>query len=279
MRIPFLLSCVLLITSAHVARAQTVRVWPGVAPGSEQWSQREHTYGGTPLGTVITNVVTPTLTVYLPPRGEATGTGIIVAPGGGFVALAMDHGGTDVARWLQQHGIAAFVLKYRLVEKRGDGIPNMDPDTAARYGIADGIQAVKVVRQHAADWGISPRRVGFIGFSAGAMVASGTLLQPDSAARPDFVAMIYGGPFGVIPPIPAHLPPVFMAWAQDDDEVLPQVEAFYAALRKAGIAPEAHIYTTGGHGFSIRRQGTTSDHWADEFYFWLEAQQLTVPVP
>jgi acetyl esterase/lipase len=68
-----------------------------------------------------------------------------------------------------------------------------------------------------------------------------------------------------------------MAWAQDDDEVLPQVEAFYAALRKAGIAPEAHIYTAGGHGFSIRRQGTTSDHWVDEFYFWLEALKLTVP--
>lgn len=267
----------LLLAGAHVAQAQTIRIWPGVAPGSEHWTQREHTYGGTPLGTVITNVVTPTLTAYLPPRDEATGTGIIIAPGGGFVALAMDQGGNDVARWLQQHGIAAFVLKYRLVHKTADGIPAMDQDTAGRYGIADGIQAVKVVREHAAEWGILPHRVGFIGFSAGAMVASGTLLQPDSAARPDFVAMIYGGPFGVIPPIPPHLPPVFMAWAQDDDEVLPRIEAFYAALRKAGIAPETHIYTTGGHGFGIQRQGTTSDHWADEFYFWLEALKLTVP--
>lgn len=277
MRLSPLLGTMLLLAGAHVAQAQTIRIWPGVAPGSEHWTQREHTYGGTSLGTVITNVVTPTLTAYLPPRGEATSTGIIIAPGGGFVALAMDQGGNDVARWLQQHGIAAFVLKYRLVHKTADGIPAMDQDTAGRYGIADGIQAVKVVREHAAEWGILPHRVGFIGFSAGAMVASGTLLQPDSAARPDFVAMIYGGPFGVIPPIPPHLPPVFMAWAQDDDEVLPRIEAFYAALRKAGIAPETHIYTTGGHGFGIQRQGTTSDHWADEFYFWLEALKLTVP--
>jgi acetyl esterase/lipase len=269
----------LLLAGAHVTQAQTIRIWPGVAPGSEHWTQQEHTYGGTPLGTVITDVVTPTLTVFLPPKDEATGTGVIVAPGGGFVALAMDRGGTDVARWLQQHGIAAFVLKYRLVHKTGDGIPAMDQDTAGRYGIADGIQAVKVVRQHAAEWGISPGRVGVIGFSAGAMVASGTLLQSDSAARPDFVAMIYGGPFGVIPSIPPHLPPIFMAWAQDDDEVLSRIEAFYAALRKAGIAPETHIYTTGGHGFGIQRQGTTSDHWMDELYFWLEALQLTVPVP
>jgi acetyl esterase/lipase len=277
MRTRPLLTATLLIASAHLAQAQTIPIWPGVAPGSEGWTQQEHTYGATPLGTVITNVVTPTLTVFLPPKDEATGTGVIVAPGGGFVALAMDRGGNDVARWLQQHGIAAFVLKYRLVEKRGDGIPSMDPDTAGRYGIADGIQAVKVVREHAAEWGISPRRVGFIGFSAGAMVASGTLLQPDSAARPDFVAMIYGGPFGVIPPIPPHLPPIFMAWAQDDDEVLPEIEAFYAALRTAGVAPEAHIFAAGGHGFGIQRQGTTSDHWVDEFYFWLEALQLTVP--
>jgi acetyl esterase/lipase len=277
MRTRSLLTATLLIASAHFAQAQTIRIWPGVAPGSEGWTQQEHTYGATPLGTVITNVVTPTLTVFLPPKDEATGTGVIVAPGGGFVALAMDRGGNDVARWLQQHGVAAFVLKYRLVEKRGDGIPSMDPDTAGRYGIADGIQAVKVVREHAAEWGISPRRVGFIGFSAGAMVASGTLLQPDSAARPDFVAMIYGGPFGVIPPIPPHLPPIFMAWAQDDDEVLPEIEAFYAALRTAGVAPEAHIFAAGGHGFGIQRQGTTSDHWVDEFYFWLEALQLTVP--
>ncbi|HET9604786.1 MAG TPA: alpha/beta hydrolase [Gemmatimonadales bacterium] len=279
MRLSPLLGTMLLLAGAHVAQAQTIRIWPGVAPGSEHWTQQEHTYGGTPLGTVITDVVTPTLTVFLPPKDEATGTGVIVAPGGGFVALAMDRGGTDVARWLQQHGIAAFVLKYRLVHKTGDGIPAMDQDTAGRYGIADGIQAVKVVRQHAAEWGISPGRVGVIGFSAGAMVASGTLLQSDSAARPDFVAMIYGGPFGVIPSIPPHLPPIFMAWAQDDDEVLSRIEAFYAALRKAGIAPETHIYTTGGHGFGIQRQGTTSDHWMDELYFWLEALQLTVPVP
>lgn len=272
-----LLGSMLLAAGAQVAQAQTIRIWPSVAPGSEHWTQKEHTYPDTPLGTVIINVVTPTLTAYLPPRAKAKGTGVIIAPGGGFVALAMDREGIEVARWLQQHGIAAFVLKYRVVEKRGSGIPDMDPDTASRYGIADAIQAIRLVRQHAAEWGVSPHRVGFIGFSAGAMVASGTLLQPDSAARPDFVGMMYGGPFGVMPSIPPHLPPIFRAWAQDDDVVLPQVEAFYAALRKAGIAPEAHVFRTGGHGFGMHRQGTSSDHWIDEFYFWLEALKLTVP--
>ncbi len=267
--------------SAHAQIAQVqpvVSIWPGAAPGSEHWTQKERKIENTPVGTVIFNVVTPTLTAYLPERSKATGTGVIIAPGGAFVALAISLEATDVARWLQQRGIAAFVLKYRIVEKRGDGIPNMDMDTAGRYGIADGIQALKVVRQHAAEWGLSPDRIGFMGFSAGAMVTSGTLLQKDAAARPNFAAMIYGGPFGVMPAIPAKLPPMFMAWAQDDPVALQPVVRFRDALIAAGHKPELHVFSAGGHGFGMRKQGTTSDHWIDEFYYWLEAQRFTRPV-
>ncbi len=259
------------------ARAQTVNVWPGVAPGSERWTQKEVTIENTPLGTVILNVVTPTLTAYLPERGKATGTGIILAPGGAFVALAIDLEATSIARSLQAKGIAAFVLKYRTVEKRSEGIPQMDMDTAGRYGIADGIQALKVVRAHAAEWGVSPNRIGFMGFSAGAMVTSGAVLQQDSAGRPNFAAMIYGGPFGVIPKIPAKLPPLFLAWAQDDAVAGDFVRKFYDALTRAGQRPEIHIYSAGGHGFGLKKQGTTSDHWLDDFYNWLDAQGLGKP--
>lgn len=261
--------------TAHPAHAQTVNVWPGVAPGSEHWTQKEKVIENTPLGTVVFDVVTPTLTAYLPERGKATGTGVIIAPGGAFVALAIDLEGINTARWLQQRGIAAFVLKYRIVEKRQDGIPNMDMDTAGRYGIADGIQALKVVRQHAAEWGLSPDRVGFLGFSAGAMVTSGTLLQNDAAARPNFAAMIYGGPFGAMPPIPTKLPPIFLAWAEDDQVALKPVVKFHDALISAGNKPEVHVFSAGGHGFGMRKQGTSSDHWIDEFYYWLVAQGFT----
>ncbi len=229
----------------------------------------------TSVGTVICGVVTPTLTAFLPERAKATGTGVIIAPGGAFVALAVDLEGNEAARWLQQRGIAAFVLKYRLVEKRGSGIPEMDMDTAGRYGIADGIQALRFVRQHAAEWGVSPDRVGMLGFSAGAMVASGALLQDDSAARPSFAALIYGGPFGVVPRIPAALPPIFMAWAQDDPVARAAIVKFHDALVAAGDRPEVHVYSAGGHGFGMKHQGTTSDHWIDEFYYWLQAKGLT----
>ena len=223
-------------------------IWPGVAPGSEKWTQTEKTAENTPMGKVVFNVVTPTLTLYLPDKSTATGTGIIVAPGGSCVALAIDHEGTGVARWLQERGIAAFLLKYRIPEKKGEGIPKgINFDEVCKYGIADGIQAVKVTRQHAAEWGISADRVGFIGFSAGAMVTSGALLQPDPAARPNFAAPIYGGPFGIMPKIPADLPPIFMAWAQDDGLIRQPIEQFYEALTAAGNKPEAHIYRAGEH--------------------------------
>jgi acetyl esterase/lipase len=268
----------LAVLVAGPAGAQTVNVWPGAAPGSETWTQKETTVEGTPVGTVVFNVVTPTLTAYLPEKAKATGTGVVIAPGGAFVALAIDLEGRDVARWLQARGVAAFVLKYRIMEKRGEGIPKgMDMDAAARYGIADGIQAVKIVRQRAAEWGVSPDRVGFMGFSAGAMVTSGVLLQADAGARPSFAGIIYGAPFGVMPPIPGELPPIFLAWAQDDNLTLGPMVKFHDALMAAGHKPEVHIYSAGGHGFGMKKQGTTSDHWIEAFYQWLTATTSSSP--
>jgi acetyl esterase/lipase len=272
-----------LCVTACAAHAQVaprvIDVWPGVAPGSERWTQTERTIEHTPLGTVVQNVVHPTLTAFLPDPARATGTAVIVAPGGAFVALALGLEGTDAARWLQRRGIAALVLKYRTVEKRSDGIPAMDMVTAGRYGIADGIQALRVVRRHAVEWGVAPDRVGILGFSAGAMVASGALLQPDVAARPRFAALVYGAPFGVMPAIPATLPPVFLAWAQDDAVARAPVVRFHDALLAAGIRPEVHVFSAGGHGFGMRQQGTQSDAWFEQFVQWLTAQGLTRSVP
>lgn len=272
---PVVLAAALGIPALAAAQTQTVNIWPGVAPGSESWKQTEVKYDNTPVGTVIMNVVTPTVTAYLPEKSKATGAGVIIAPGGAFVALAMSVEATDLARWLQQRGVAAFVLKYRTLYKNFEGVPQMDMDTAGRYGMADGIQAVKIVRQHAKEWNVSPDRIGFIGFSAGGMVGSATMLQPDTTARPNFVALIYGAPFGVMPTIPSTLPPVFMAWAQDDNVALQPVVKFHDALIAAGIKPEAHIYSAGGHGFGMKKHGTTSDHWIDDYWNWLTVLGVT----
>ncbi len=227
-----------MLLGAPSARAQVVNIWLGAAPGSERWTQKERTVENTPVGTVTFNVVTPTMTAFLPEQGKATGKAVITAPGGAFVALAISQEGEDVARWLQQREIAAFMLKYRIVEKRGEGIPaGMNMDEVSRYCIADGIQALKVVRQRAAGWGVSPDRVGFLGFSAGAMVTSGALLQADAASRPNFAGMIYGGPFGVMPAVPAKLPPMFLAWDRTTTSLSAPWLSFTMRSRRRATSP------------------------------------------
>jgi len=299
-------SCLLGLFIASAATAEeTFNIWPGIAPGSESWTLQESVQPGPMGGSTVYNVVTPTLTVYLPEKSRATGTGVIIAPGGAFRFLAIDSEGHDVARWLQEKGIAGFVLKYRVLQMQpgtmpmgpgrettapesgtaapegqgrgsGDDVSALNLDETGKYGMADGIQAVKVVRQRATEWGISMDRVGIMGFSAGAMVTAAALLQEDIASRPNFAAPIYGGPLGEMPSIPDKLPPIFLAWAQDDS-LGSRVLKFYEALTAAGHKPEVHIYSSGGHGFGTGKKGTTTEHWLDAFYYWLEAQGFTKP--
>ncbi|MBP8303364.1 MAG: dienelactone hydrolase family protein [Phycisphaerae bacterium] len=295
------------------AQTQVIQIWPGVAPGSENWTQAEGAIKGSDGEDRTVNVVTPTLTVYLPEKGKATGAGVLIAPGGGFVHLAIHNEGYRVASWLQERGIAAFVLKYRLRQRTPEELqggssrapgggaagrpaaarsadtssaaPGRAPagpgrggmDNAGQYGIADGIQALTVLRRRAQEWGLAPDKIGMVGFSAGGMVTSGVLLQEDAAARPAFAGLIYGAPFGALPAVPQELPPVFLAWAQDDRTAGAACGRFHEALKAAGSAPEVHIYKSGGHGFGTSKQGTTSDHWMEEFYHWLQAQGFARP--
>lgn len=259
-------------TAGHAFSQTTFNIWPGIAPGSENWKQKEQTIKNTPVGTVILNVVTPTLTAYLPDKGKATGTAVIIAPGGACIALAMKS--TDeLAAMLRERGVATFVLKYRLQEKKGDGMPkDLNEDTACQYAIADAIQTIKFIRQHASKWGISVDKIGIVGFSAGGMIASEAMIQKDTTDRPSFAALIYGAPFASMPVIPSSLPPVFMSWAQDDMEAGYAMDRFYKALISAGSKPEAHIFSAGGHAFAAKKQGTSSDYWADDFYRWMQAE-------
>lgn len=245
--------------------------------------------------TLIYDVSEPTLELYRPAPGRANGTAVIVAPGGGFVALGYTFGGTDVARALTARGITAFVLKYRTI-RSGDG-PMRMPDVHLKemdivmsraktgepvevpafagepHAVEDGARAIAIVRQHASGWGIDPRRVGVIGFSAGAYLAA-DLAIGDAASRPDFVGLFYGG---LRAPVPAGAPPAFIAGAADDEYQTNDPVLLYQAWRKAEAVAELHLYEHGGHGFDLQPKGTTSDHWFDEFIWWLEARRLVDP--
>lgn len=276
--------------AASSATPMVIDIWPGAAPGSEQWKQKETTIHMGSMESIV-NVTTPTLTVYLPDPARATRTAVIIAPGGGFLFLGTDT--HEVAEWLAARGIAGLVLKYRTAQIEGETEAQLGHAGSARfeaqvrnyaliaqdgkYALDDGVQAIKVVRTHAAQWGISPDRVVFMGFSAGGMIAEYTAIQPDVSARPNYAAPIYGAYFPAVPPIPKDVPPFFMELAQDDNLAGPQIIKFYDALKAVGYKPELHIYEHGGHGWSMRKQGTTSDHWLDEFYWWLEARGLTRP--
>ena len=245
--------------------------------------------------TMIYDVSEPTLELYSPAPGRANGTAVIVAPGGGFVALGYTFGGTDVARALTERGITALVLKYRTI-RSGDG-PMRMPDVHLKemelvlarakggaplemprfagepHAVEDGARAMTIVRQRAAEWGINPHRVGFIGFSAGAYLAA-DLAIGEVASRPDFLGLIYGG---LRTPVPAGAPPAFIAGAADDEYQTNDPVLLYTAWRQAGATAELHLYERGGHGFDLHSQGTTSDHWFDEFAWWMQARGLMGP--
>jgi len=277
---------------------EPVRLYSEAAPGVTGPGCPEVMIGQTP-DRVIYNVSVPTYQPFLPPKARATGTAVIVAPGGGFELLAIDNEGIEVAKWLAERGIAAFVLKYRVTQTDPNNPPkvglarqppqlppaacaaslppagSIDIATRGAAGIADGIAAIQQIREHAGQYHIDPQRIVMMGFSAGAMVTTGTVLQQDAAARPNFAAPIYGAPFGSMPAIPSGLPPLFLAVAQNDRLVGAPVKAFYEALLAAGYHPELHVFNGGSHGFGMHTLGTTSDHWKDSYFWWLESLGLT----
>jgi acetyl esterase/lipase len=265
-----------------------IPLWPGGAPGSESWTQQEEETLIPPSLKVVRNVTQPTLTVYLP--ALATSTAVIVCPGGGFHFLSIDMEGTDVARWLNARGIAAFVLKYRLV-RTGDGFPAEvwealgDREVMAERMVslrplilADGQQAVRLVRERAPEWGLAPDRIGMLGFSAGGTVTSSVAFEHDAGSRPDFAAVIYGAGRADVP-VPDDAPPLFVLCAADDQMAAPLSVRLYEDWQAAGHPAELHVYAQGGHGFGMREQGLPSDTWIERFADWLQAQGLLEPNP
>ncbi len=234
----------------------------------------------------VRNVTNPTLTPFLPKPGKATGAAVIVAPGGAFHILAMDHEGYDVARWLADHGIAAFVLKYRTIAAPRDtagfqkaigaymmaGLSTQKFETPAE-ALSDAQAAVRMVRTRSKEWGVDPSRVGFVGFSAGAMTTLSVGLSPDLTSRPNFIAPIY--PPMVARDIPADAPPMFLAIALDDglfakDRPLGLIESWRAAKRPL----EVHLYEKGDHGFGMSNRSAATALWINEFQAWMTDRGL-----
>jgi len=257
---------------------ESIPLWPNGAPGSEGKTGAEV---GKPEGpargyTSITNVHNPSILPYLPPKEKATGVAVIVLPGGGHSNLAIGHEGYNVGEWLADHGIAAFVVKYRLAREPGSTY-KIDKEA-----LADTQRAIRTVRSRAHEWNVNPDAVGVMGFSAGGELAwlasqrmdGGVEAATDpidrQSAKPNFQALIYPGRSGQIQPT-KETPPAFLACGnQDRPDISEGLANVYLLFKKAGVPVELHIYAKTGHGFGLRPTNKPpAGEWPTQFQQWL----------
>ncbi len=279
---------VLLLCAAARAESKVELLWPDGAPGAQGTKDDDK----------------PTLAISLPPADKATGAAVIVCPGGGYRGLAMSYEGIEVGQWLNDHGIAAFVLKYR---HKGTGYEHPSP-------LDDAQRAIRTVRARAAEFGVDPQRIGILGFSAGGHLASsaGTHFDkgnPDSpdkiqrvSCRPDFLILCYPVISFVAPQthqgskknllgenpdpklvesmsselqVTPETPPAFLFHTNEDSGVPPENSVlFYLALRKSGVPAELHIYEKGPHGVGLGQKLPAVNSWPDRCIDWLKGRGL-----
>ena len=290
-----------LATSLAFSQNYTLNLWPGLPPLQKESNLQEQ---AVQQGIVrISNVQIPSIEVYLPTKQSATGEAVLIFPGGGYGILAYDWEGTDFAKWLNAHGIAGIVVKYRLPISTSLTDPKEVP-------LLDAQRAIRLVRQNAEDWNINPSKVGIMGFSAGGHLAATLstsfahelLLEKDAIdtlpARPDFSILVY--PVISFRDAAAHsgsrknllgdqasselvdrfsnelqvttdTPPTFLVHAQDDKGVpLQNSLLYFQALHANGVNAALHIYPTGGHGFAFGIGKGAVSGWREVLLAWMK---------
>lgn len=270
---------------SHAAEPQTLKLWPEgpsrqMAPKSEATKKLIASYGGV-TATRLSDVTDPTITIYRPEKPN--GTSVVVAPGGGFMFLSYSFEGTAVCEWLNTLGVTAVLLKYRT--------PTRDEKEMFTMPVEDAQRAMGIVRHHAAEWNLDPKRVGLLGFSAGGNLTGhaawdrGVRTYPqkpelDDPRGPDFIVFVYGG--GFLDPtdktkfrpgfsVPADAPPAFFLVAHDDKTNPIEATMLYLEYKKLGIPAEVHICTKGGHGFGMRRDKNPVNDWPQRCAEWMRA--------
>ena len=252
-------------------------LWPNGASGSEaRMAEAEKVDGSN-----VTNVHNPSITPFLPAEGKATGVAIVIAPGGGHSKLCLGHEGYALGQWMADHGIAAFILKYRLAREPGSSYTIQD------HAMADARRALRTVRSRATEWHIKPDRIGIMGFSAGGELAAFAAMQSDAgkadaadtieraSCRPDFQALIYPGTSDLFT-VEKGMPPLFIACGyRDRPDISKGMASLYLKYKEAEVPAELHVYSNVGHGFGYRDGTTTgAGDWPFRFREWLVDSKL-----
>ena len=288
-------TCVALLIStaaaAVAAERPVISLWPQGLPKDAKpiAASRIASLKAKQTSERLTYVDSPTLTLYRAPKETANGCGVVICPGGGYNILAWPKEGLEVAEWFNSIGVTAAVLKYR--------VPRRDPKRPHWEPLQDAQRAIRVMRKNADAWSIDPRRVGILGFSAGGhlTVMAGTHFDEktydrvdeadDVSARPDFICPIYAAylgnnykdnvaEIGSLVKITKETPPAFMAVTLDDSYRGVQAGLLLAKFKKAGVPAEAHIYSSGGHGYGIRPSDKPISKWHLRLGEWMKASGL-----
>jgi endo-1,4-beta-xylanase len=263
------------------AQQTPIKLWPKGAPGGEGNTAPEIVRLNPDGEHIISNIQEPTLLPYLPAADVATGAAVVVAPGGGHRELWMDHEGYAIGEWLSSHGVAAFVLKYRLAREDNSKY------TVEGTELGDMQRAIRTVRSRSKEWGIDPARIGVMGFSAGGELAALASTHYDAglpssedpverwSSKPDFQALLYPA-IPHDPRLTAQTPRAFLACGGDDRPDISQgLPELYLALSRLHVSTELHIYAGVGHGFGIRKANPAPvSGWTELFLEWLNAQGL-----
>jgi acetyl esterase/lipase len=291
-RLTLVLSALALIgwtPAAYSDESPTVlELWPGAAPGETKPIGEEKLLPSKPeerCQKKLTNVSRPTIAVHRPPKDKDTGAAVVIAPGGAYSILAMDLEGEEVASWLNSIGITGIILKYRVPRR-----PEQPRDQPPVGALQDAQRAVGLVRNKAAEWGIDPKRIGMLGFSAGGHLTAWTATNSDrrsyepvdeadkESCRPDFAVLIYPAylqksatprELNADIRVSSNTPPCFFAHAGNDSISPENSVTMYLALKRAGVPAELHIYNKGGHGFGLRPEGTPCSTWPQRCAEWL----------
>ncbi|QHT65545.1 alpha/beta hydrolase [Rhodocytophaga rosea] len=283
-------------TASKPVASPLIALWPNGAPG-EKGNIGEEKDMSKPTDNKVAgrelirlgNVSNPTITVYRPSKEKDTGAAMVVCPGGGYHILALDLEGTEVCEWLNSIGVTAILLKYRVPVR--EGLPRYAPP------LQDAQRAMGIVRSRAAEWGISPNRIGIMGFSAGAHLSAALSTNYDKrtypavdaadqvSCKPDFTMLIYPAYLTatdksekIAPelPITASTSPTLLIQTQDDGIPVENSVYYYLALKNAGVPVEMHLYPKGGHGYGLRKTDITVTSWPQRAEEWLRAQGLLI---
>jgi acetyl esterase/lipase len=256
-----------------------IPLWPNDAPGSEGKMGKEKIRIAESGDHVVSNIHQPSITSFIPDKSKATGMAVIIAPGGGHRELWIDHEGYNVAEYLKEKGIAAFVLKYRLARDSGSTY------TIDKEELADMKRAIRLVKSRAKEWSVDTARVGVMGFSAGGEVAGLSAMRFDTGnagdadpveqynSRPAFQALIYPGGLARFE-VAANAPRLFLLGGYNDRaDIAEGLAQVYLKYKKAGVPAELHIYADAGHGFGLRKnnKGPVAE-WLQRFVEWVQVK-------